>query len=171
MLDSEACHACMSKLINTEAVLGHSKRMQHGANVHPVQPANLGSITPRYTGASDCCAAGVRHSSLPSHSRTFSLTQIPPCKKESTQIMLRVILAIAGLAIFSLAISFSRHAALMPDSTSQLPVIGLALTANHATASVRWPDGTFKDLGRVESSTEYLQLMQRLSLPTSMHLR
>lgn len=145
--------------------------MQHGANIHPVQPANLGSITPRSTGASDHCAAGVRHYPLPSHSRTFALTQIPPCKKKNIQTMLRVILAVAGLAILSLAISFSRNVALMPDSTSQLPVIGLALTANHATASVRWPDGTFKNLGRVESTTEYLQLMQRLSLPSSMHLR
>jgi hypothetical protein len=54
---------------------------------------------------------------------------------------------------------------------SQFPLVGLALTANHATASARWPDGNFESLGRVEGTYEHMEMMQRLSLSSSEHIR
>jgi hypothetical protein len=47
--------------------------------------------------------------------------------------------------------------------------IGFALTVDHATFSARYSDGSFKDLGRVRAPENYIELMQRLSLPSSSH--
>lgn len=47
--------------------------------------------------------------------------------------------------------------------------IGIALTVDHATFSARYSDGSFKDLGRVEAHDNYIELMERLSLPSSSH--
>jgi hypothetical protein len=47
--------------------------------------------------------------------------------------------------------------------------IGIALTVDHATFSARYSDGSFKDLGRVEAHGSYIELMERLSLPSSSH--
>lgn len=47
--------------------------------------------------------------------------------------------------------------------------IGIALTVDHATFSARYSDGSFKDLGLVRAHDNYIELMERLSLPSSSH--
>lgn len=49
--------------------------------------------------------------------------------------------------------------------------LGLSLTANHGTISVRRSDGTIEDTGRINGDDSYLDLMKRLSLKSSQHLR
>lgn len=50
-------------------------------------------------------------------------------------------------------------------------IIGLALTANHVTVSSRAPDGSFKDLGRIEGSEEYVDLIRRFTSWDTAHPR
>ena len=86
--------------------------------------------------------------------------------------MFKVLSVIAGIVAIRLAISYAQAVAveLREKPTSMSPVVGISLTANHATAVVRWPDGTFENLGRVEASKAYVKMMRRLSLPSSVHL-
>lgn len=49
------------------------------------------------------------------------------------------------------------------------PIFGIALAADHAVVSVRYEDGTVEDWRRFEADQEYIELMQRLSLPSSQH--
>ncbi|EHL00158.1 hypothetical protein M7I_3926 [Glarea lozoyensis 74030] len=39
------------------------------------------------------------------------------------------------------------------------------------TLSLRNPDGSFEDIGRVEGSDEYISMMKRLSAPSAKHIR
>jgi hypothetical protein len=47
--------------------------------------------------------------------------------------------------------------------------VGIALTIDHATISVRFENGSFADLGRVEANDEYKTVMWRLSSPSAWH--
>jgi hypothetical protein len=47
--------------------------------------------------------------------------------------------------------------------------IGISLTANHGTVSIRHDDGSFEDVARVDGGREYLGMMRRMSLPPSSH--
>lgn len=86
--------------------------------------------------------------------------------------MFKMLSVVVGLVAIRLAISYAWAVAveLREKPASKLPVVGIALTANHATAAVRWPNGTFENLGRVEASRAYVKMMERLSLRSSMHL-
>ncbi|KAH7078084.1 hypothetical protein BKA63DRAFT_489581 [Paraphoma chrysanthemicola] len=64
---------------------------------------------------------------------------------------------------------FPRALEIRRPETSDL-VIGIALTANHGTVSLRNEDGSFTDLGRIEGSLEYTKLMRRLASQESWHL-
>jgi hypothetical protein len=55
------------------------------------------------------------------------------------------------------------------DQLSNNSIIGIALTVDHATVSIRHSNGSFEDWGRVEAKTEYIDIMHRLSLPSSSH--
>jgi hypothetical protein len=48
-------------------------------------------------------------------------------------------------------------------------IFGIALTVDHATVSIRHGNGSFEDRGRVQASSEYIDLMHRLSLPSASH--
>jgi hypothetical protein len=74
-----------------------------------------------------------------------------------------VFLALFGL---SLCEQYVLHA---DDQLLDNAIIGIALAVDHATVSARYNNGTFEDLGRVEANTEYIDLMQRLSLPSASH--
>ena len=86
--------------------------------------------------------------------------------------MFKILSIIVGVVAIRLAISYAQAIAveLREKPTSKLPIVGISFTANHATAAVRWPDGTFEDLGRVEASKAYVKTMRRLSLPSSEHI-
>ncbi|KAH6868639.1 hypothetical protein BKA58DRAFT_441081 [Alternaria rosae] len=86
--------------------------------------------------------------------------------------MFKILSVVVGLVAIRLAISYAQAVALemREKPTSMIPVVGISLTANHATAAVRWPNGTFENLGRVEASKAYVKMMERLSLRSSMHL-
>ena len=86
--------------------------------------------------------------------------------------MFKILSIIAGVVAIRLAITYAQAIALemQEKPTSKSPVVGISLTANHATAAIRWPDGTFENLGRVDASKAYVKMMQRLSLSSSVHL-
>lgn len=70
--------------------------------------------------------------------------------------------------IFAL-ISLTFYLIYMDKRASESYGIGISLAANHGTISVRCNDGSFKDLGRVDGDGKYLELMRRLSSPSSQH--
>jgi hypothetical protein len=66
----------------------------------------------------------------------------------------------------------SKHTFRRPIAAAEsVQVVGIALTANHATASRRYSNGTFDDLGRVEASKEYIELIEALTSWGSEHPR
>lgn len=74
-----------------------------------------------------------------------------------------ILLSLATLALFTqYPIRTAKHRC--ENST-----VGIALTVDHATASIRYENGSFADLGRVEASDEYKELMQRLASPDARH--
>ncbi|KAH7070206.1 hypothetical protein FB567DRAFT_539471 [Paraphoma chrysanthemicola] len=86
--------------------------------------------------------------------------------------MLRVVkapLVVGGLFLVFVMSYFPRALETRHPETSDL-VIGIALTANHGTVSLRNKDGSFTDLGRIEGSLEYTKLMRRLASQESWHL-
>ncbi|KAF7562543.1 hypothetical protein G7046_g1582 [Stylonectria norvegica] len=52
---------------------------------------------------------------------------------------------------------------------SPTSAIGVALTTTYGALSVRYPDGTIHDIGRVEGSDEYIKMMGRLSSEAKRH--
>jgi len=71
-----------------------------------------------------------------------------------------------------LLLHFGSQRAFLPEETAaSSQVIGIALTATHATATRRYSNGSFHDLGRVESQTEYVELIERLTSWGSEHPR
>jgi hypothetical protein len=75
-----------------------------------------------------------------------------------------------GLFLVFVMFYFPRALEIRRPETSDL-VIGIALTADHGTVSLRNEDGSFTDLGRIEGSLEYTKLMRRLASQESWHLR
>lgn len=59
----------------------------------------------------------------------------------------------------------------MDDKSSTSLVVGIALYADHATVTVRYQNGTFRDLGLVEGREEYIKLIEKWSVPSSQHIR
>ncbi|KAJ4293387.1 hypothetical protein N0V90_008670 [Kalmusia sp. IMI 367209] len=47
--------------------------------------------------------------------------------------------------------------------------LGISLSADHGTVSIRQQDGRFRDVGKVEGDVEYLGLIKRLSMQSSQH--
>lgn len=74
----------------------------------------------------------------------------------------RVVLLIGILCLVVLHTGFSQTNRNGPPAFDNFQVIGVALTANHASVTRRC-NGTFADLGRVEASKEYTEMIQRLT--------
>jgi hypothetical protein len=71
-------------------------------------------------------------------------------------------LVVACASLLLLLFGFPR--ANQTESSSLRPqVLGVALTVDHASVSILYRDGSFKELGRVEGNEEYISLMQRFS--------
>jgi hypothetical protein len=47
--------------------------------------------------------------------------------------------------------------------------LGISLTASYGLVSVRYHDGSYEDIGRIDGSHEYLDMMRRFALPSSSH--
>ncbi|KAF2831520.1 hypothetical protein CC86DRAFT_140294 [Ophiobolus disseminans] len=69
----------------------------------------------------------------------------------------------------SILMQYAQYPILTTTHNSEISTVGIALTVDHATASVRYQNGTFEDLGRVEANAEYKELMRRLSSPDACH--
>jgi hypothetical protein len=54
-------------------------------------------------------------------------------------------------------------------STTPALAVGISLTANHGTISIRQDDGSFQDIGRIEGDASYQEMMKRLSPPSAEH--
>lgn len=48
-------------------------------------------------------------------------------------------------------------------------MVGISLSASYGTVSIRHEDGSFEDIGRIEADRNYVDMMQRCSLPSSAH--
>jgi ABC-type nitrate/sulfonate/bicarbonate transport system substrate-binding protein len=85
--------------------------------------------------------------------------------------MLRLISFVVGTAllVFPDIVSGTQVALFADEPATQTPTYGFALTVNHVAVSVRYSDGSFEDLGRVEVSDEYSEMMKRLSKPEAQH--
>jgi len=55
--------------------------------------------------------------------------------------------------------------------TSWMPGVGVSLTVQYAVVSLRHDDGTFEDVGRVEGSEEYVEMMRGYSAPVPQYTR
>jgi hypothetical protein len=47
--------------------------------------------------------------------------------------------------------------------------LGISLTARYDLVSVRYQDASYEDIGRIEESQNYLDMMRQFSLPSSSH--
>jgi hypothetical protein len=52
-----------------------------------------------------------------------------------------------------------------------MPGVGVSLTASYGVVSLRKDDGTFQDVGCVESDADYAKMIERLSAPESQRAR
>jgi hypothetical protein len=52
-----------------------------------------------------------------------------------------------------------------------MPGVGVSLTASYGVVSLRKDDGTFEDVGCVESDADYAKMIERLSAPESQRAR
>jgi hypothetical protein len=66
---------------------------------------------------------------------------------------------------------WSHSIPLLDTTSSETLTVGFALTVDDAAAVVRYNNGSFQDLVRLEASDVYLQLMRRLSSQSSQHPR
>ncbi|KAF2677980.1 hypothetical protein K458DRAFT_349337 [Lentithecium fluviatile CBS 122367] len=48
-------------------------------------------------------------------------------------------------------------------------VVGISVSANYGTVSIRHEDGSFEDIGRIEADRSYVDMIQRCALPSSGH--
>ncbi|KAF2875121.1 hypothetical protein BDV95DRAFT_591851 [Massariosphaeria phaeospora] len=92
-----------------------------------------------------------------------------------------VIIAISSILLYSYMIPplffipphvqtrLAKFLNLGPGPPAALYALGISLTANHGTVSIRYKDGSFEDVGRVKGDKAYLKLMRRLSLRYSQH--
>jgi hypothetical protein len=84
--------------------------------------------------------------------------------------MFKAIIFLVGGAVLGLAgVVPNSQIALITDEPTDTPTYGFALTVNHVAVSVRYSDGSFKDLGRIKASEEYIEMMKRLSKPETQH--
>ncbi|KAG9238983.1 hypothetical protein BJ875DRAFT_479866 [Amylocarpus encephaloides] len=58
----------------------------------------------------------------------------------------------------------------LEDNIAPTPAVGIAFTATYGTISIRHPDGSFEDIGRIDASEQYISMIQRLSSPEKKHL-
>lgn len=80
-----------------------------------------------------------------------------------------MILLLGSAALGFAGVVADSQITLMTDEPTDTPTYGFALTVNHAAVSVRYSDGSFRDLGRIEASEEYIEMMKRLSKPEKQH--
>jgi hypothetical protein len=52
-----------------------------------------------------------------------------------------------------------------------MPGVGVSLTASYGVVSLRKDDGTFENVGCVESDADYAKMIERLSAPESQRAR
>lgn len=52
-----------------------------------------------------------------------------------------------------------------------MPGVGVSLTASYGVVALRKDDGTFEDVGCIESDEEYAKMIERLSAPEAQHPR
>jgi hypothetical protein len=55
----------------------------------------------------------------------------------------------------------------LPD----MPGVGVSLTSRYGVVSVRKDDGTYEDVGRIESDKDYAEMIERLSAPQAQRAR
>ncbi|KAL4941315.1 hypothetical protein BDV06DRAFT_4851 [Aspergillus oleicola] len=90
----------------------------------------------------------------------FSFTTIP----------LLVVVSFAYLLLWLFNPSGSGRADMGDSIDLSTPAVGIALTATFGTISIRHPNGSYQDLGRVDGDERYIAIMRRLSSPEAMHL-
>ncbi|GFG13490.1 hypothetical protein IFM61606_01167 [Aspergillus udagawae] len=66
--------------------------------------------------------------------------------------------------------SDTNHGKASPPVTTEPPGIGLDLTGFYGTAAVSFQNGSIINIGRIEGSSHYEEVIQRLSLHSSTHL-
>lgn len=54
---------------------------------------------------------------------------------------------------------------------SGMPGVGISLTASYGVVSLRKDDGTFEDVGCIESVKDYADMIKRLSAPEAQRAR
>jgi hypothetical protein len=52
-----------------------------------------------------------------------------------------------------------------------MPGVGVSLTAHYGVVSLRKDDGTFEDVGCIESDEDYVEMIERLSAPQAQRAR
>lgn len=73
----------------------------------------------------------------------------------------RALLVVVALVLLVLSMPTGLSPPPRPQPGPDDPQLGIALTVDYATASIRHPDGSFTDLGRVDGSVKYKEMMQR----------
>jgi hypothetical protein len=83
-----------------------------------------------------------------------------------------MIFLLLALVLLTLLVTYTQTTMSVEKTASETATtVGFALTVDRAAASIRYSNGTMKDIVELKASIEYIELMRHFSSPSSEHPR